>query len=254
MCYHPQRTPHRCTSPTSSLLLLLLSSLLLLLAALILRYVRRLPVYPVKVIDEVARKSKGAIHRVVYVGKATTTAGSSSVTTTGAGHDHADSGFQPWLLESRTRVNHNSWIFHFRSAAHAAAGAVAAAGGPKPDYGDVTDSWHVTLRFTPPGSTATVLRDYTPVSDLGAHSRGELDLLIKVYPDGVMTQYLAALPDGAAVLVSEPEKTLSFPCGPGARGGTDVALVVGGTGITPAMQLIKVGLLGTDGTAFVEGS
>ncbi len=247
----------------------------------------RLPVYETRILDEVERNSGGAVRRVVYVGEVPKSDGTGAATpiyATGgaagvpaAGGDdrgresESESEFKPWILSSRTRVNADTWVFHMTTPPELLARAAHGIDAPG-DY----DSWHVTLRCRPVDTNAEVLRDYTPISSLKEFKAGKLDLLIKVYKDGVMTQYLAALPDGASVLVSDPEKTLSFPdmapsavtglpklsldafvsastaatataaataaVAPTASMATDVALIVGGTGITPAMQLLRAAL------------
>ena len=55
-----------------------------------------------------------------------------------------------------------------------------------PVMGKVGGCWHVA--FAAPIDGETVERDYTPISTLAAYEEGVLDILIKVYPDGVMTQ------------------------------------------------------------------
>lgn len=130
---------------------------------------------------------------------------------------------RPWHLKSRTRVNQSTFIFHFVC----------------PDVSSLSfplfDAWHISLTTSPHGSTPC--RDYTPVSSMRDLHNGHLRLLIKIYPQGRLTPKLAALQDGDAVLVGGLEETLR--CSAFFAGASKVALVIGGTGITPAIQILE---------------
>lgn len=78
------------------------------------------------------------------------------------------------------------------------------------------------------------MRPYTPISDPDAP--GHVDLLVKRYPDGKMSNHLHAL---------VPGQTLAFKTGPlptyewTPNKHAHVALVAGGAGITPMYQLTR---------------
>ncbi|KAJ6120364.1 hypothetical protein N7523_004644 [Penicillium sp. IBT 18751x] len=91
---------------------------------------------------------------------------------------------------------------------------------------------HVAIKATVNGES--VSRSYTPTSnnlDLGV-----LELVIKCYPDGLLTgQYLANLNVGDKVLFRGPKGTMRYRRGLCRR----IGMIAGGTGITPMYQLIR---------------
>lgn len=91
---------------------------------------------------------------------------------------------------------------------------------------------HVAIKATIKGQS--VSRSYTPTSnnlDLGV-----LELVIKCYPDGLLTgQYLANLQVGDKVLFRGPKGAMKYQKGLCQR----IGMIAGGTGITPMYQLIR---------------
>ncbi|KAF3391513.1 NADH-cytochrome b5 reductase 1 [Penicillium rolfsii] len=91
---------------------------------------------------------------------------------------------------------------------------------------------HVAIKATVNGQS--VSRSYTPTSnnlDLGV-----LELVIKCYPDGLLTgQYLANLQVGDKVLFRGPKGAMKYRNGLCRR----IGMIAGGTGITPMYQLIR---------------
>lgn len=91
---------------------------------------------------------------------------------------------------------------------------------------------HVAIKATINGQS--VSRSYTPTSnnlDLGV-----LELVIKCYPDGLLTgQYLANLQVGDKVLFRGPKGAMKYRNGICRR----IGMIAGGTGITPMYQLIR---------------
>lgn len=75
-------------------------------------------------------------------------------------------------------------------------------------------------------------RAYTPASTKDDYKNGKLVLMVKVYPEGQMSQYLNKLGLGDVVMVSRPEPTLD-------AGDLDdgVVMVAGGSAITVALQI-----------------
>lgn len=112
-------------------------------------------------------------------------------------------------------------------------------------------AWHVDVRF------GSAVREYTPVSSAQDWEKGRLDLLVKTYADGQVSCRFATLQpanDWASledqtcwVLVSVPKLTLALPAltdtssSPIAPVSTvcDIGIVVGGTGVAPALQLLR---------------
>ncbi|KAJ9548669.1 hypothetical protein OSB04_021212 [Centaurea solstitialis] len=78
------------------------------------------------------------------------------------------------------------------------------------------------------GKTKYVIRPYTPLSD--PDSRGYFDLMIKVYPEGKMSQHYAKL---------KPDDTVE---------------IAGGLGITPMLQVIETILKNPDDNTKVSTS
>jgi len=111
--------------------------------------------------------------------------------------------------------------------------------------------WHVWLHL------GDVSREYTPVSGAAHTARtGEVQLLIKLYPDGIMSRALGAARAGDRVAISPPRTTLQIPALEGTAasmeetsggrfnllaGGTGILinLLAGGTGIAPCLQLAR---------------
>ncbi|CAG8060248.1 unnamed protein product [Penicillium olsonii] len=91
---------------------------------------------------------------------------------------------------------------------------------------------HVAIKATING--ATVSRSYTPTSNnLDA---GILELVIKCYPDGLLTgQYLASLEVGDLVEFRGPKGGMKYHDGLCKK----IGMIAGGTGITPMYQLIR---------------
>ncbi|OPB44460.1 hypothetical protein A0O28_0027790 [Trichoderma guizhouense] len=91
---------------------------------------------------------------------------------------------------------------------------------------------HVAITTVIDGETVT--RSYTPTSNNA--DKGILELLIKVYPDGKMTNgYLANLNIGDEVHFRGPKGAMRYSrqlC-------KKIGMVAGGTGITPMFQIIR---------------
>lgn len=91
---------------------------------------------------------------------------------------------------------------------------------------------HVAIKANVNGES--VSRSYTPTSnnlDLGV-----LELVIKCYPDGLLTgQYLAHLNVGDKVLFRGPKGAMKYRRGLCRH----IGMIAGGTGITPMYQLIR---------------
>ncbi|KAH6951893.1 hypothetical protein DER45DRAFT_587560 [Fusarium avenaceum] len=91
---------------------------------------------------------------------------------------------------------------------------------------------HVTIKGDVNGES--VARSYTPVSNNS--DLGILELVIKVYPDGKLTNgYLAKLEVGDEVLFRGPKGAMRYQpnlC-------KKIGMIAGGTGITPMFQVIR---------------
>ncbi|CAD0093347.1 unnamed protein product [Aureobasidium mustum] len=91
---------------------------------------------------------------------------------------------------------------------------------------------HLSIRGQVNGKT--VSRSYTPVSN--NHDKGELKLVIKMYPDGQLTGgYLEDLKVGDEVEFRGPKGAMKY-----GRGlAYEIGMIAGGTGITPMYQIIR---------------
>jgi len=91
---------------------------------------------------------------------------------------------------------------------------------------------HVAIKAEIDGKT--VSRSYTPVSNNS--DVGRLELIIRCYPDGQLTgKYLAKLQVGDEVAFRGPKGAMRYKRGLAKK----IAMVAGGTGITPMFQLIR---------------
>lgn len=128
---------------------------------------------------------------------------------------------------------------------------------------------HITLRFTD-GEGKICQRSYTPVSSNDAV--GYVDLVVKVYFKGVhpkfpeggkMSQYLESLNIGDRIEVAGPKGKLTYAGNgeiqikhrnsdpaPQIRRAKKIAMIAGGTGITPMLQIIRQALKDNDTTEF----
>ncbi|KAF6164581.1 hypothetical protein GIB67_025407 [Kingdonia uniflora] len=101
--------------------------------------------------------------------------------------------------------------------------------------GEVNHSFSVS-------SSAALLESprYTPISDPDA--KGYFDLLIKVYPEGKMSQHLSSLKPGDVVEVKGPIEKLRYT--PNMK--RNIGMIAGGSGITPMLQIIEAILKNPD--------
>ncbi|CAK7272312.1 NADH-cytochrome b5 reductase [Sporothrix epigloea] len=131
-----------------------------------------------------------------------------------------EQGFVPLSVESVNTLSHNTKIVRF-----------------KLPEADQTSGMHAAsallTRFTPEGEDKSVIRPYTPVSDDDA--KGFLDLLVKRYEGGKMSSHIHNLAPGDKLDIKGPIS--KYPWSPNKH--EQIALIAGGTGITPMYQLIK---------------
>lgn len=133
-------------------------------------------------------------------------------------------------LQDKARVSHNTQLFRFSFDPTARLGLDVAS---------------CILTRAPTGQDAEgnvkyVIRPYTPVSD--PDSKGYFDLLIKVYPEGKMSQHFASLKPGDVVEVKGPIEKLRYS--PNMK--KHIGMIAGGTGITPMLQVIEAILKNPD--------
>ncbi|XP_078428027.1 FAD/NAD(P)-binding oxidoreductase [Wolffia australiana] len=90
------------------------------------------------------------------------------------------------------------------------------------------------------GKKKYVVRPYTPISDI--ELKGYFDLLVKVYPEGKMGQYIAELKPGDVLEVKGPVEKFRYT--PNMK--KHIGMIAGGTGITPMLQIINEIIKNTD--------
>jgi len=146
-----------------------------------------------------------------------------------------DDGLSPteWRalrLESVTPLSHNTAVYRFAFEDETASSGMrvasclltkAAIGSEKAD-----------------GSRANVIRPYTPISRPDA--KGHVDLAVKTYPDGKMSQHIASLKVGDTLEIKGPVVKLPYKLNEHAK----LGMIAGGTGIAPMLQVIDEILAG----------
>jgi cytochrome-b5 reductase len=126
--------------------------------------------------------------------------------------------YHEFALESVTRVTHNVKLFRFHL--------------PEGSCLGLPPGRHLQLKFTD-AEGKDVRRPYTPISPNSA--MGYFELLIKIYPQGKMTQHLDTLAAGDTMLVRGPTGLMEWS----ENMYSHITLIAGGTGITPCIQVIR---------------
>lgn len=131
-----------------------------------------------------------------------------------------DQGWVSLKLEEVEIVNHNSKRFRFRLPED-----------------DMVSGLHVAsailTKYKGPEDEKPTIRPYTPVSDEG--TQGYVDLLVKKYPNGPMSTHLHDMVPGQRLDIKGPIPKYPWA----ANKHNHIALIAGGTGITPMFQLCR---------------
>lgn len=90
---------------------------------------------------------------------------------------------------------------------------------------------HIALCATIDGKS--VSRSYTPVSN--NTDLGRIELLVKVYPQGLMTKHLEQMQIGDTIEIRGPKGAMQYTT----SYANHIGMIAGGTGITPMYQLIR---------------
>jgi len=131
--------------------------------------------------------------------------------------------FQDFELKEKTIISHNVAIYRFNLPS-----AMSILGLPI--------GQHISIAATlpqPDGATKEVVRSYTPISS--DHQPGYFDLLIKSYPTGNISKYMASLIVGQTIKVRGPKGAMVYTPNMVRHFG----MIAGGTGITPMLQIIR---------------
>lgn len=140
--------------------------------------------------------------------------------------------FQDFELKEKTVISHNVAIYRF-----ALPTPTSILGLPIGQHISIA----ATLPQTAADGTVTqkeIVRSYTPIS--GDHQPGHFDLLIKSYPTGNISKYMASLVVGQAIKVRGPKGAMVYTPNMVRRFG----MIAGGTGITPMLQVIRAVIRG----------
>lgn len=101
---------------------------------------------------------------------------------------------------------------------------------------------HISLAadLTVDGQQKQILRSYTPISS--DETPGYFDLLIKSYPTGNISKYVAGLQVGQTMKVKGPKGAMVYTPNMVKHFG----MICGGTGITPMLQIIRAVIRGRE--------
>ncbi|KAI3781901.1 hypothetical protein L2E82_11929 [Cichorium intybus] len=138
--------------------------------------------------------------------------------------------WQAFKLQEKATVSHNTHIYRFSF-------------DPNLKLGLDVASCLITrapLGQDAEGKTKYVIRPYTPISD--PDSKGYFDLMIKVYPEGKLSQHFAKLNPGDTIEVKGPVEKVRYT--PNMK--THIGMIAGGSGITPMLQVIEAILKNPD--------
>lgn len=131
-----------------------------------------------------------------------------------------DQGFISLVLEKIDNINHNTKRFRFKLPEEENVSGLSVASA-------------LLTKYKGPEMQKPVVRPYTPVSD--EDDRGFVDLIVKVYPNGPMSEHFHEMNVGQSLDFKGP-----IPKYPWSENKHDhIALIAGGTGITPMYQLCR---------------
>ncbi|KKY31102.1 putative nadh-cytochrome b5 reductase [Diaporthe ampelina] len=131
-----------------------------------------------------------------------------------------DQGFLSLKLDDVEIVNHNTKKFRFKLPEDDMVSGLEVASA-------------ILTKFKPEGDEKPVLRPYTPTSDEDA--KGYIELIVKKYPSGPMSTHMHDMVPGQRLDFKGP-----LPKYPWTENKHEhIALVAGGTGVTPMYQLCR---------------
>jgi cytochrome-b5 reductase len=131
-----------------------------------------------------------------------------------------DQGFVDLKLEAVEIVNHNTKKFRFSFEDPEAVSGLNVASA-------------LLTKYQAPGMDKPIVRPYTPTSD--EDERGYLDLIVKKYPDGKMSTHMHDMEPGQRLQFKGPLPKYAWS----ENKHEHIALIAGGTGITPMYQLVR---------------
>lgn len=102
------------------------------------------------------------------------------------------------------------------------------------DFLGLPTGQHISLRATINGQS--VSRSYTPVSN--NTDLGRIELLVKVYNQGLMTKHLESMSIGDEIEIRGPKGAMKYS----RSYAKHIGMIAGGTGITPMYQVIRAAM------------
>jgi cytochrome-b5 reductase len=129
-----------------------------------------------------------------------------------------DKEFHPFKLVRKEKYNHDSSVYHFALAS------------PNDKLNLPVSSCIVAKIDGPEGKP--IIRPYTPID---TEKLGELTLLVKSYPQGNLSRHIDGLKPNDTLLLKGPVRKLDYS--PNMK--KHIALVAGGSGITPCLQILE---------------
>ncbi|KAB8437370.1 hypothetical protein FH972_025049 [Carpinus fangiana] len=131
-----------------------------------------------------------------------------------------DQGFISLKLDSIEKINHNTIRMRFDL--------------PEPDMkSGIPVASALVTKYKGPEMEKAVIRPYTPVSD--EDDPGHLDFVIKKYPNGPMSTHLHDMTPGQRLDIKGPIPKYAIK----ENVHDEIALIAGGTGITPMYQVAR---------------
>jgi cytochrome-b5 reductase len=150
-----------------------------------------------------------------------------------------DQGFQSLLLEKSEVVNHNTKKLTFKLPEEDMESGLPVASA-------------VITKYKGPEMQKPVIRPYTPISDVD--QKGTVDFIIKAYPNGPMSEHMHSMEPGQRLDIKGPIPKFQWKVSsavrhrlethtdlspPQANMHEHIALIAGGTGITPMWQTAR---------------
>eukprot|EP00892_Ulva_mutabilis_P002603 jgi/Ulvmu1/12343/UM089_0027.1 len=126
--------------------------------------------------------------------------------------------FKPAKLVEKETITHNTKRFRFGLPSGVTLGL---------PVGQHISFQYIDARGTP------VMRSYTPVT--ADETMNYVDFVIKVYPQGKMSQHVDNLAINDTIMMRGPKGTFKYTANMKKR----IGMVAGGTGITPMYQVVK---------------
>ncbi|OMJ20349.1 NADH-cytochrome b5 reductase-like protein [Smittium culicis] len=127
--------------------------------------------------------------------------------------------FVPFQLIKTETINHNTKLYRFKIDDDTVSGMVVT-------------SYLVTKVIDYNGTGQDLTKSYTPTSL--ETKKGELDLIVKVYPEGKMSKHIDSLKVGDSLLMRGPIIKYKYE----SNKFKEIGMIAGGTGIAPMLQII----------------